>query len=59
MEIILKKCEETPKCDLKIMMYFKESTLDKLDESVRKIIFEEMFGELDLFDSSGIRKILL
>ena len=41
MEIILKKCEETPKCDLKIMMYFKESTLDKLDESVRKIIFEE------------------
>ena len=41
MEFILKNCEQTPKCDLKIMLYFKESTLDKLDESVRKIIFDE------------------
>ena len=41
MEIILKHCEQAPKCDLKIMLYFKESKLEKLDESVRKIIFEE------------------
>ena len=41
MEFILKHCEQTPKCDLKIVLYFKESSLDKLDNSVKKIIFDE------------------
>ena len=41
MELILNKCGNHVECDLKIVLYFKESELHSLDEKTKQIIFEQ------------------
>lgn len=41
MELLLNKCGNHVDCDLKIILYFKESELHSLDEKTKQLVFEQ------------------